>query len=45
MYIVRRQKVPGSLKIMLMGRGEGKSWKKGHIIPLLLDRKDLKLEC
>ena len=32
---------------MFMGRarGGGKSWKKGNITPLFLDRKDLKLEC
>jgi hypothetical protein len=45
-------KVTGSLKLSFMGRGEGKSWShKGEsictngITPLLLDRKDLKLEC
>ena len=43
-YAIRRENVTGSLQIIFMGRGGGKSWKKGNITPLFLDRKDLKVE-
>ena len=43
-YVVRKEKVTNSPEIIFMGRSGGKSWKKGNITPLLLDRKDLKVE-
>ena len=30
-YVVRRENVTGSLQIMFMGRGGGKSWNKGSM--------------
>ena len=42
-------KVIGSLQVMFIGCGGGRSWNKGNmeqcITPLFLDRRDLKLEC
>ena len=47
--VVGREKVIGYLQTMFIGCGGGRLWNKGNmercITPLLLGRRDFKLEC